>query len=188
MIRVATDDELVAQARVDPAAFDELYVRHATAIHRWLRGQVQSEQDALDLTAEVFAQAWSARRRYRPHESGSAGPWLLGIARNLVSQSRRRGRLASRAVQRLGVRTELVHSSTDDEAVERITIGQLGPTLAGSLEALPHAQRDAVSMRVLEELPYDEIARNMGATVEATRMRVARGLRALGASIAGRYA
>lgn len=184
----APDDELVERARFDPDGFDELYLRHAPTVHGWLRGQLHSEQDALDLTAEVFAQAWSARGRFRPHESGSAGPWLHGIARNLLAQSRRHGRLTSRAVQRLGVRTQVAHSPSEDDDLERITVAQLGPSLTESMQALPAAQREAIAMRVLDDLPYEQVARHMNATVENTRMRVARGLRTLGTSIAGRYA
>ena len=45
------------------------------------------------------------------------------------------------------------------------------------LERLPTDQREAVRLRVLEELDYDEIAARTGASEPAVRQRVSRGLK-----------
>ena len=53
-----------------------------------------SDADAAhDLTAETFAQAWLVRHRFRDPRGRLAGPWLFGIARNLMAQSVRRRRI-----------------------------------------------------------------------------------------------
>ena len=55
----------------------------------------------------------------------------------------------------------------------------LGPELARALDALPAATREAVLLRVVEQLDYAEIAARLGCTGQAARLKVSRGLRAL---------
>jgi RNA polymerase sigma-70 factor (ECF subfamily) len=60
-----SDAELLRAARSDPAAFRELYERHAVQIHRFHLRRTRDADAAHDLTAETFAQAWLSRRRFR---------------------------------------------------------------------------------------------------------------------------
>src|SRR5919202_4942793 len=97
-----TDAELVVAARSDADAFAELYRRHAPSVYSWLRARA-GERIAADLTAETFAQAALSLRRFRDEAGGSAVPWLLGIARNLLRRSFERERIETRARRRLGM-------------------------------------------------------------------------------------
>jgi DNA-directed RNA polymerase specialized sigma24 family protein len=105
MGRECTDAELLSAARRDPNAFGELYARHAAAVHDWHARRIPWA--AADLTAETFAQAWLARRRFRDRRDGTALPWLLGIARNVLRDSARRDRIATQARERLGLPLDL---------------------------------------------------------------------------------
>src|SRR6478752_9092411 len=100
---MTTDAELLVAARTDPTAFRELYERYAPRVHGFHLARARDSQAAHDLTAETFAQAWLARRRFRDEAGGSVGPWLFGIARNLLAQSVRRRRIELSACERLGV-------------------------------------------------------------------------------------
>ena len=84
-----TDAELLLAARQDPTAFREFYDRYAVWMRAWLLRQTGSESAALDLTAETFAQAWHASRRFKDMADGSGAPWLFGIARNHLRVARR---------------------------------------------------------------------------------------------------
>ncbi|MBC7461174.1 MAG: RNA polymerase sigma factor, partial [Thermoleophilia bacterium] len=174
-VPIPTDGELMRRARRDPQAFDAIYVRHARAIHGWLAAQV-GDQVAWELTAETFAQAWISRRRCRPDETGGVAPWLHGIARNLWRQWCRRQRLDAKALRRLGVELDLGSAAEDDDTLDRLLVEQLGPDLEASLDRLPDDQRRAIELRVVDELPYDEIARRLDVTPDEVRMRVLRGL------------
>src|SRR3954471_8092079 len=107
-----TDAELIRAAGSDPAAFGELYERHAPAVFAWTARR--ASHLAADLTAETFAQAWLSRRRFRDDRQGSALPWLLGIARNLLRESLRKDRVEARARLRLGVSTQLAEDGVED--------------------------------------------------------------------------
>lgn len=181
-----TDAELMRRARRDPQAFDAIYVRHARAIHRWLARHGSDGVRAWELTAEVFAQAWISRRRFASSEHDSAAPWLYGIAKNVLRHEARRRSSELRAVRRLGMQLDLAMPNDEDERLERLMVEELGDEIRRSLQQLPRDQRSAVELRVIDELPYDEVARHLDCSVEAARVRVLRGLRALHADLEGR--
>jgi RNA polymerase sigma-70 factor (ECF subfamily) len=83
------DDEVLAAAKARPEVLGVLYERHAPAVLRFLVRRVGAAA-AEDLLGEVFTAAVAGRLRVRPHESGSALPWLYGIATNTVREHLRR--------------------------------------------------------------------------------------------------
>lgn len=175
-----TDAELLAEE--SSAAFRTLYDRHAAAIVGFLAGRTGSRDVAHDLAAEVFAQAWLGRRTFRDLAGGSARPWLLGIARNVVAASVRRRRLEDEACARLGV-FERVDRLAEGIAPEDTWIEGLDAALEGALATLPADQRRAVELRVLDDLPYEAVADRLGTTPVAARVRVHRALAALRTSV-----
>jgi len=170
-----TDAELIRRASSDPSAFAALYRRHAAAVHDWHRRHLPWA--AADLTAETFAQAWLSRRRFRDDREGSALPWLLGIARNVLRDSARRDRIETRARERLGLDVDLASEDAGYAAVD----DRLSPraALRAALDSMPRHERDAVALRVVEELPYAEVAERLAIRPAAARLRVSRGLRRL---------
>jgi RNA polymerase sigma factor (sigma-70 family) len=168
-----TDAELLRAARSDPAAFGELYERHSPAVFRWL--ERRARHVAADLTAETFAQAWLSRRRFRDRRDGSAFPWLLGIAQNVLKESLRRDRVESKARVRLGLPLDL----TDDELEHVDERLSRNGALTAAMDALPQHERTAIELRIGEELSYDEVARRLTIRPAAARLRVSRALRRL---------
>lgn len=168
-----TDAQLLADAERDPAAFGELYRRHVRRVHAWHARRL--EWAAADLTAETFARAWIARQGFRDEQDGWALPWLLGIAHNVLRESARRERIESRARERLGLPLDLAHEDGYAAVEERLSPSW---ALAG-VEALPDHEREAVELRIVEELPYAEVARRLAIRPAAARLRVSRALRRL---------
>jgi RNA polymerase sigma-70 factor (ECF subfamily) len=170
----SSDAELLAAARHHAGAFHELYVRHAARIHAQHLRQTRDPDAAHDLTAETFAQAWLARERFRDESGGSALPWLLGIARNILLMSVRRKRLEQLACERLGLRDRL---DGPPAAVEPDASWLDG--LDDLLAELPDGQREALRLRVLEDRDYAGVAEALGTSPQAARVRVHRALRIL---------
>lgn len=178
--RRRTDAQLMRAAGGDPDAFGELYRRHVTAVYGWLYRR--QPRVAGDLTAETFARAWLYRRRFRDRRDGSALPWLLRIAANLLSDAMRRERVETRARERLGIP---VDRDADAEVDVEAIVARLSPNpdIARALGALPADQRQALELRVVHELPYEEIAARQSIRTAAARLRVSRALRHLGTTI-----
>lgn len=168
-----SDAELLRRARTDAAAFRELYDRHAAAVHGFHLRRTGDPDAAQDLTAETFAQAWLARGRFRDEADGSAGPWLSGIARNLLLASVRRGRMERGACERLGLREEL------DRPPPAVPEPSWIEGLDEAVAALSDDQRAAIRLRVVEDMTYEDAAARLDATPQVVRARVSRGLRIL---------
>jgi RNA polymerase sigma-70 factor (ECF subfamily) len=180
-----SDADLLAVARTDPLAFREFYDRYATWVHSWFQRQTGSDTAALDLTAETFAQAWHASRRFRDMAEGSGAPWLFGIARNLLRQYHKHNRIESAARERLGMPTAWAECEDYDAVDERMVAISLTPVLRHAVRALPSEQRKALELRVVQQLEYEEVAGALGCTQNAARLRVSRALRALGLKLRG---
>jgi RNA polymerase sigma factor (sigma-70 family) len=179
-----TDAELLAASREDPQAFREFYERYALWLRNWFTRQTGSPSAALDLTAETFAQAWNARRRFKDQAEGSGAPWLFGIARNLLRQYHKHNRIETAARLRLGL--PLGFAEEDYERVDEADRARvLGPALADAVGALPPEQRRALQLRVVEQLPYEEVAGRLGCSQNAARLKVSRALRSLTVSLRG---
>ena len=103
---IASDAELLAAADTDAHAFRVVYDRHAEAILGFFVRRGVEYHTALDLTAETFAASWLNRGRYRDRGDGNAGPWLSGIARNILSHAARHRAVVTAARERLGVLAE----------------------------------------------------------------------------------
>src|SRR5262249_34996591 len=167
-----SDAELLG--RGDETAFAELYRRHAPTLYAWFRARL--EWAASDLTAETFTQAWLGRRRFRDERDGSALPWPFGIAHNGLRGSARRDPIGTRAREKLGLPLDLATEDGYTEVDER-----LSPRLAlrDLLDELPSHERDALELRVVDELPYPEVAQRLAIRPTAARLRVSRALRRL---------
>ena len=174
-----TDAELLSAANDDPQAFREFYDRYAVWIRSWFVRHTGSETASLDLTAETFAQAWLASRRFRDEAEGSGAPWLFGIARNLLRQYHKHNRIESAARARMGIPVAAAECEDYERVDERSEIGALTPLLRHAVRALPADQRRALELRVVHGLPYDAVAGRLGCSQNAARLRVSRALRAL---------
>ncbi len=169
----ASDADLLRGARGD--AFGDLYERYGAEILGYFRRRTGDREAALELAAETFSRAWVMRERFEDRHEGSAAPWLFGIARNVLLMSIRRGALERRTAARLGM-------------IERLDLGDAGeaapePRWAEGadelLDSLPLSQQEALRLRIVDERPYEEVAKELGTTPSAARVRVHRALTAL---------
>ena len=168
-----SDNELLASTRREPSAFGVFYERHERAVFRYHRRRTQDTELAADLTAETFAAALVARRRFRRARTPAVA-WLFGIAQHKLADYRRRGAAEDRMQRRLGIERPRVA----EEDVELIDM--LGRDAAWQLiDELPPDQREAVRKHVLEDRAYGEIAIDSGTSEAVVRKRVSRGLGAL---------
>ncbi len=171
----ASDKELLRRAGRDPDAFRDFYERYSEEILGYFRRRKADRDTALELTAETFSRAWVTRERFEDRYEGSAAPWLFGIARNVLLMSIRRGAVERRTAARLGVLERLDLDGGSDAAPE----AGWADGADELLDSLPLSQRQALRLRVVDELTYDEVADALGTTRSAARVRVHRALTAL---------
>lgn len=82
------DRDVVARVRRDDeAAFGELYDRHAPAVMHLCATRLVDRRDAEDALFVTFLEAWRRRRRMEVVQ-GSAQPWVLAVATDVVGSRR----------------------------------------------------------------------------------------------------
>jgi RNA polymerase sigma-70 factor (ECF subfamily) len=168
----ASDEELLLSARRDGESFGEFYRRHEEPVLRFFVRRVRDPELAADLAAETFATALLAARRFRPGPA-PAEAWLFGIARNVLSASVRRQRVADKGRRRLDLPPLLI----TDEILERIAA--LADPVVERVDELPAEQREALQARIVEERDYAEIAQELRCSEAVVRKRVSRALATL---------
>jgi RNA polymerase sigma-70 factor (ECF subfamily) len=163
-----TDEALLLSGDLDD--FGLFYDRYVSPLLAFFQRRVRDPEVAADLTAETFAAALVARRRYEAR-TATAAVWLFAIAQHKLADYHRRGSAEVRMRRRLGM--ERVPVSAEDAEMIR----WLGEEVAAEiLEELPEDQRDAVRARVLDDRDYADIARSRRLSEATVRKRVSRGL------------
>jgi RNA polymerase sigma factor (sigma-70 family) len=117
----------------------------------------------------------TSAHRYRS-DQGSVLAWLLGIARNKLLESRRRGCIANSARRRLRQEPEPM-TDRDLERVDELV--SLDDEVMARVQALPSSLRDALTGRVVQERSYEDIAAELSCSESVVRQRVSRALRTL---------
>jgi RNA polymerase sigma factor (sigma-70 family) len=163
-----TDEELLGSS--DREAFGTFYDRHARAVLEYFARRTCDPDSAADLTAETFAAAIVARRRFRPGPL-PASAWLFGIASHKLADFQRRGRAEDRALRRL--RVQRPRLGEEDAQLVELMADEVSMQL---LAELPVDERRAVQAHVLDGREYAEIAAAAVISEPAARMRVSRGL------------
>jgi RNA polymerase sigma factor (sigma-70 family) len=167
-----SDEELLAGG--DAESFGALYERRYPLIRGYLRRRLGTHPDlVLDLVAETFARALERREQF-DGERGPAVGWLLGIARHLLLDATRRGRVDDASRRRLGME-QIPFEHRELELLERDSASELERALA----RLPNEQREVIEKRILGDESYAAIASDIGCSEQVIRKRVSRGLAAL---------
>lgn len=163
--------------------FATFYRDNADALLRYFCRRVYEPEIAVDLTAETFAQALLARNRFRGRTPAEAAGWVRGIAARQLARYYRSGAIERRGLERLGVSVPALTEADLERVEELADVEELRAALGNGLSELSAQQRTAIQLRVVNELPYPEVAARLGVSEQAARARVSRGLRALAGSL-----
>jgi RNA polymerase sigma factor (sigma-70 family) len=156
-----------------PGDYGAFYDRHLGAVRAYVASRVGQPEAMVDLVAETFARALEKRALFDPARGPAVG-WLLGIARNLIVDSARRGQVEASSRVRLG----MAAVELDDEQLLRI-VEHGRDDLRAALGAMPADQREVVLRRVVLDESYTTIAGQLRCSEQVVRKRVSRGLASL---------
>lgn len=166
----ASDDAtLIAQSAQVPECFGALFDRHAPSIYRYVVRRLGPDA-ADDIVAETFLTAFRRRDRYDPAQV-NAGPWLYGIATNLIGRHRRDEIRFFRAIARTGLDPAV--EPVADRATDRAAASAVRRELADAVAGLSQAHRD-VLLLTASGLGYEEVAGALGIPVGTVSSRLVR--------------
>jgi RNA polymerase sigma-70 factor (ECF subfamily) len=168
----------VEAARRDPRAFEALYRKYVAQVYSFALYELRDQHAAEDLTAQVFMRALAGLRNFQEQAEApdsSFRVWLFQIARNALSNERRRVRRHPAAT--LDAALEL--PAADDVPASAAERDELRETLS-AIDRLPADRRRALVLRFVNEMSTREISQVLGRSEGATRVLIHRSLQALG--------
>ncbi len=172
------DQQLVVRAQHgDQQAFGLLVSKYQRKLARLLSRLIRDPAEVEDVAQETFIKAYRALGSFRGDSAFYTWLYRIGIntAKNyLVSQGRR-------APTRTEFDSEEAESFEEGELLrdnntpERILLSkQIGETVNSAMEALPEELRTAITLREIEGMSYEDIAKMMDCPIGTVRSRIFR--------------
>lgn len=173
----------------DLRAYDLLVIKYQRRIERLIGRMVRDTDLVQDIAQETFLRAYRALHQFR----GDAQfyTWLYRIAVNTAKKSlmdlKRDPLVYEGALRADGDENEtsrVGHELTTDETPETVLAAQeIAAAVNAAMEALPEDLRQAVTLREIEGLSYEEIAAAMECPIGTVRSRIFRAREAISARV-----
>lgn len=171
--------ELVARSIAgDAEAFTEIVREHQSLICSMAYSATGSIRGSEDISQEVFVTAWSRLKELR--DPGKLRHWLSGIARNLISNARRKT-FRDRAT--VGVDALQTVADPQPGPVAQAVTREEQALLWRSLAGIPDVYREPLIMFYRQQHSIAHIAESLDITEEAVKQRLSRGRKLLQAEM-----
>lgn len=177
------DQELVRQVQQgNKRAFDLLVIKYQRRIMRLLARMINDPAEVEDVAQETFIKAYRALPQFRGDSHFYT--WLYRIAinsaRNWQAAKQRRPMQLNEYENEEGETFSPADTLTDINTPESELISrQVADTIKTAIEALPEELRNAILLREIEGLSYEEIAETMGCPIGTVRSRIFRAREAI---------
>ncbi|MFC1684661.1 RNA polymerase sigma factor RpoE [Pseudomonadota bacterium] len=180
------DQELVTRVqRGDKKAFDLLVLKYQQKVANLVSRYIRDPSETQDVTQEAFIKAYRALPRFRGESAFYT--WLYRIAINtaknfIVAQGRRPpgSGVDVEVAEQLDVGVRLKETATPENYLMEQEIAE---TVSQAINDLPEDLRTAITLRELEGLSYEEIARAMSCPIGTVRSRIFRAREAIDAKL-----
>ncbi len=173
----ADDKRLISRSLAgDRSAFRQLFELYAPLVYRVVYRMVGHEDDAADLTQEVFVRAFERLHTIRDGQAFQA--WLTRMAVNQAHDHARRKRLPTLSLQAAppgaeeGTEWQLSDDAPSQDA--RLLSGELAAHVQQALLALSREHRAVVILHHLEGLDVEQIGRTLGIPAGTVKSRLSR--------------
>ena len=165
------DEQLVAAHKAgDTDAFDELVSEHRSVLLAHARKKLLSAEAAEDALQETLIRAYRALPRFNGQYK--LGPWLHRIMANVCVDEINRRRRDSERFDNVSSQPSVRTHSPGVEEELGLEFDDTELNLA--LDELPATHREALELRFVDELEYNEVASVVGASEQNVRARVSR--------------
>jgi RNA polymerase sigma-70 factor (ECF subfamily) len=172
---------VIAAQQGDEKAFSALVELYQHTVYGYLRARLFDSTDAEDLCQETFLRCYQGREKLS--RATHVGPWLIGIARNLLREH----------VKRISRRREVAWTELclelDQLVQDRASSGsEVMQTLPVCLESLGPSAKQAIDLRYRAQLRMNDIATYLRRSEGAVRLLVHRARLALKQCLESRLA
>lgn len=165
------DRDLVeAHRRGDPQAFAAIVHAHHSALLASARRRLGSADDAEDAVQETLLRAFRGLDRFGSEGDWRLGAWLGRILANVCVDLGGGERRRQQLHLRVAATDDRVERDVADLVADPVALDAVRRALAG----LPTTQRRAFELRVVDDLPYPQVAETLGISEDNARARVRR--------------
>ncbi|NLG23057.1 MAG: RNA polymerase sigma factor SigE [Actinomycetales bacterium] len=162
-------------------SWDEIVREHSARVYRLAYRLTGNQQDAEDLTHDVFVRVFRSLHTYRP---GTFEGWLHRITTNLfLDRVRRKQRIRFDALSEEAAARLPSRLRTPEEEYD---VTHLDDDVQRALAALSPQFRAAVVLSDIEGYSYEEVAQTLGIKLGTVRSRIHRGRAQLREALAHR--
>ena len=155
---IKSQDRRVRMTSID---LEQIYTEYSGKVMGYIRARIRNSADAEDLHSEVFEKIQRRLDSYDPQKA-SISTWVFTITRNTLIDHFRRNKVGE----------ELDENMSDDSDLDESLLKTESLTeLAQALRKLPQQLMDIVILRYYDQKPLTEIARMMGLSYGAVKLR-----------------
>lgn len=163
-------DLVAAAKRGDRAAFDALVKRSYVDAYTLAYRLTGNEEDARDVVQEAYLRAYKGLKRFRGDAQFST--WLYRITANCAATHL--GRRSRHRHEVLDEQQPIADGRPDNDPQQRAAANELRRRLSQALDELPPRLRAVVVLRDVYGLPHEAIARELGISESAAKVRLHR--------------
>ena len=166
---IEEENTLIIDAQNDVARFDILYKKYYKSILLFVYQRVDTKNEALDVTSQVFLKAISNLKKYQ-FRGLPFSAWLYRIALNEINKAFKQNS-AHRAVNiDLENSTEIIQEINATDFDKEIALNKL----ADILIELPEKERLIIELRFFEKKHFKEIGEILDITENNAKMKLYR--------------
>lgn len=154
------------------AAFGVVFDRHVKSVYNHCFRLAASWTGAEDATQKTFLIAWRKRDDVR-FAGGSALPWLLSVATNVVREERRSARRWLAALSRAAP-DPVAGGDLAEDVAERVDAERRMRRVSAAVRRLPRGEREVLALCVWSGVSYVDAAALLGITEGSVRARISR--------------
>ncbi|WP_420445904.1 RNA polymerase sigma factor [Candidatus Poriferisodalis sp.] len=178
-LRLEDRDLVIAYQAGDNDAFAELVREYRPQLVGHARRRLNCDESAEDAVQETLVRALRAMPRFNGNYM--VGPWLHRILTNVCIDEGNRRRRESEKTERVAKTDTTVGPSPSAEVELGLDVDH--SELSDAVDGLSEPYREALRLRFVEELSYDEMAKAAGVSEDNARARVSRARSALRAAL-----
>lgn len=142
----------------DRSAIEFIHEHYYHRIKRYISDTVHSNQDVDDLTENVFLELCKKNGQNKDKDYNNPEAYLIGIAKNQICQYNKKNSELAKIIPIAIINVLNKDTSEKKNPYEQILLSENKQLIEQAVEKLPPKEREAIKLRLIEDLSYEQAA------------------------------
>lgn len=166
--QIDKEGDLIRSAKEDPAMFSQLYKKYHEQIFLFVVRRVESNDDAADITSQVFLKAMLNLKKYEP-KGIPFGAWLYRIARNEIYDRSAKNKVSMvLTIEKDGIQKMILEMQEESNSEEKYS------SLQNALSTLNDEELELIELRYFEKRSFKEVGEIVNITENNAKVKTYR--------------